>query len=338
MSANPVLVEIVRGAMTESRHRGALAILNSAGETLLELGDVDQAIYPRSATKPLQAIPLLESGAAQRFALDDACISLACASHGGEPMHAQCVAQWLQVLSLEARDLMCGTHPPLYAPAAEALVAQGGSPGAVHNNCSGKHTGFLTLARHLGTDTHGYIEPDHATQIAWRDVLTELSDDNLSARPSGIDGCGIPVIGLPLRNLALAMARFADPHRLGAVRRGAVARVQQALTAQPLMVAGTGRLCTETIRLTQGRALIKTGAEGVYTGAVPAAGIGIALKIDDGHARAAECAVATVLRRINALSDDEWRHLQALACPPVFNVAGKPVGRTQAAEALAFTW
>ncbi len=338
MSANPVLVDIMRGEMVESRHRGAVALVNNAGETLLALGDIDEAIYPRSAIKPLQTISLLESGAAKHFGLSDAEISLACASHGGEPVHVQGVEQWLHTLSLDNRDLACGVHAPLHAPAAATLIAQGQSPSAAHNNCSGKHAGFLTLARHWDADTRSYTTRDHPTQVAWRDVLCELSDDDLSVRPHGIDGCGIPVVGLPLRNVALAMARFADPRQLGKVRRTAIARIQQALTTQPLMMAGTGRLCTETIRLTQGRALIKTGAEGVYTGAVPAAGIGIALKIDDGHTRAAECAIATVLRRINALDDGEWRQLQALACPPVFNVTGKPVGRTQAAEALEFTW
>ncbi|MDH3712271.1 MAG: asparaginase [Gammaproteobacteria bacterium] len=334
---NPVLVEIRRGDAIESWHRGALAVLNSAGETLVALGDTDRAIYPRSAIKPLQAIPLVESGAAHRFALDDAQISLACASHGGEPMHVLAVQDWLHSLSLDSSDLACGAHTPLYAPAAAALLAQGRSATALHNNCSGKHAGFLTLTRHFGAAIDGYIERDHAAQLAWRDTLRELADDDLSVRPRGVDGCGIPVIGIPLRSMALAMARFADPRGLGPVRSEAVVRIQQALTAEPLMMAGTGRLCTETIHLTQGRALIKTGAEGVYAGAVPASGLGIALKIDDGNRRAADCAIATVLRRIDALHDDEWHQLQPLACPPIENVAGMTVGSTEAAQVLSFS-
>jgi len=335
--SNPVLVEIRRGDAVESRHRGALAVLDSAGETLVALGDTKQAIYPRSAIKLLQAIPLLESGAASRFALTDAQIALACASHGGEPVHVQVVAEWLRNLSLDERDLACGAHPPLYAPAAAALIAHGQAATALHNNCSGKHTGFLTLAKHLGAGTTGYLARDHATQLAWRDTLSELADDDLSARPHAIDGCGIPVIGLPLHNMALALARFADPRGLGEIRREAVARIRQALTAEPMMIAGSERLCSETIRVTQGRVLIKTGAEGVYAGAVPASGLGIALKIDDGSRRAAECAMATVLQRVNALHDNEWQQLQMLACPSIENVAGKTVGSTEAAEALAFS-
>jgi L-asparaginase II len=335
--ANPVLVEIRRGDTIESWHRGALAVLNSAGETLVELGDTNRPIYPRSAIKPLQAIPLVESGAAHRFELDDKQISLACASHGGEPMHVQAVQDWLYSLSLGSDDLACGAHLPSYTPAAAALLEQGQPATALHNNCSGKHGGFLTLARHFGVATEGYIEPDHAAQLAWRDVLREMSDDDLSARPQGIDGCGIPVVGIPLGKMALAMARFADPRGLGPVRSEAIARIQQALAAEPLMMAGTGRLCTETIRLTQGRALIKTGAEGVYTGAVPASGLGIALKIDDGNGRAANCVIATVLKRFDVLHDDEWRQLRSLACPPVENVAGVTVGSTEAAHALSFS-
>jgi L-asparaginase II len=335
--ANPVLVEIHRGDAIESWHRGALAVLNSAGETLVELGDTDRPIYPRSAIKPLQAIPLVESGAAQRFALGDAQISLACASHGGEPVHVQAVQDWLHRLSLDGNDLACGAHPPSYAPAAAALLAQGQPATALHNNCSGKHTGFLTLASHLGAATDGYIERDHATQLAWRDTLRELADDDLSERPQGIDGCGIPLVGIPLHNMALAMARFADPRGLGPVRNEAVKRIQRALTNEPLMMAGTSRLCTETIRLTQGRALIKTGAEGVYTGAVPASGLGIALKIDDGNGRAANCVIAMVLKRFDVLHDDEWRQLQSLACPSIENVAGTTVGSTAATQVLSFS-
>ncbi len=334
---NPVLVEIRRGDTVESRHRGALAVVNSAGETLVALGDVEQPIYPRSAIKLLQTIPLLESGAARRFALSEAQIALACASHGGESVHVDTVTAWLHSLSLDARDLACGAHPPLYAPAASALIAQGHAATAVHNNCSGKHTGFLTLAKHLGADTATYLERDHPTQRAWRDTLSEMADDELGARPEAIDGCGIPTIGVPLRNMALALARFADPSGLAQSRREAVIRIQQALAAEPMMIAGSERLCTETIRITRGRVLIKTGAEGVYAGAVPSRGLGIALKIDDGTGRASGCVIATVLHRLKALRDDEWQRLRASACPRIENVAGTTVGSTEATAALAFS-
>lgn len=333
---NPVLVEIRRGDAIESFHRGAVAILHSGGEPRLELGDVERAIYPRSAIKPLQAIPLLESGAAGHFGLGDAQIALACASHGGEPMHVETVAGWLESLSLSVSDLECGTHAPSYAPAAAALISQGVAPSALHSNCSGKHTGFLTLARHLGVATQGYKERDHPTQIAWRDTVSELTDEDLSARPSSTDGCGIPLIGVPLRNMALAMARFADPGGLGPSREAAVARIHQAISAQPAMIAGTNRVCTETVRLTRGRALIKTGAEGVYAGAIPGSGLGIALKIDDGNKRAAEAAIATILHQLGVLNDHEWQQLRLLACPPIENVAGLTVGSTDAAPALSF--
>lgn len=333
--ANPVLVEIHRGDIVESRHRGALAVVNRKGETLVALGDTQPSIYPRSAIKLLQTIPLVESGAARRFALGDAQIALACASHGGEPVHVRAVTEWLHHLQLDEGNLQCGAHPPLYAPAASELIAHGRAATAVHNNCSGKHSGLLTLAKHLDADTAHYLEFDHPAQRAWRETLSELAETDLSARPQGIDGCGIPTIGVPLENMALALARFADPRGLAQRRRAAITRIQQALAAEPMMIAGSERLCTETIRVTEGRVLIKTGAEGVYAGAVPALGIGIALKIDDGNRRASECAMASALHQLNVLRDDEWQTLHKRACPDIQNVAGKVVGSTEAAEALS---
>ncbi len=330
-NANPVLVEVTRGDAVESRHRGAVAVLDARGAVIAEWGDIGQPVYPRSAIKPLQALGLLESGAAEAFGVSDEELALACASHNGEARHVALVRAWLARIGLSESDLECGAHPPMGRQAEEALLRTDTEPGACHNNCSGKHTGMLATARHLGVPNVGYIEPDHPVQAAIREILTELSDCALSAAPVGIDGCGIPTYAIPLRNLALAMARFAEPGALPSSRRAGAERIQSAMAAHPHLVAGTGRFCTAAIGATGGAVLVKTGAEGVFAGAVPGRGLGFALKIDDGAKRASEVATAAVLRYLNLLDDEANARLTDFSEPRLTNWRGREVGRVRPA-------
>jgi len=325
-AANPVLIEVTRGDMVESRHRAAVAVVDAQGAVALSAGDIDRPVYPRSAIKPLQALAFVEAGAADRYGLGPPEIALACASHSAEPAHVALVQAWLTRIGCAPADLECGAHPPVNPAAARALVAAGQEPGPQHNNCSGKHAGFLTLARHHGIATAGYIGIEHPVQRAVRAVLSEMVGLDLAGAPVGIDGCGIPQYGIPLRAIARGMARLADDGALGAARRDAARRVRHAMAAHPLLTSGTGRYCKRLMDALGDRALVKTGAEGVYAAALPGRGLGIALKVDDGAGRAAEVAIAHVLDRLGVIGAADRVVLGDALAPPVLNVAGRTVG------------
>ena len=320
--SNPVLVEITRGPLVESVHRGAIAVSDARGRLRLAVGDVEHLTFPRSALKPVQAIPLIESGAADRFGLSDEEIALACASHSGEPQHTARIAAWQKRIGCSVADLACGPHRPVHEPTATAMIRSGEKWTPLHNNCSGKHTGFMTLARFMGVPVAGYQEVEHPVQRAVERTLTEMAGIS-GPLPYGIDGCTVPNFALPLAALARAMAGLADRSGLPPARAEAASRIVAAMQANPDLVAGTGRPCTLLMRET-GHIAVKTGAEGVYVAILPALGLGVALKIDDGAGRAAETLVAAVLIALGAVKDVGAAH--ALAHAPVLNTRGVPVG------------
>ena len=328
--ANPVLVELTRGDLVESIHRGAIAIADWSG-LKLAIGDVELPVYPRSSLKPIQALPLVESGAADTFGLGDEEVALACASHSGEPMHTERVAAWLSRIELSESDLACGAHSPRYDPVWQEMVRNGENPTRIHNNCSGKHTGFLTVARHWDIATKGYEHVDHPVQQAVAAALRQLT--GLHELAWGIDGCAAPNFALPLSSFARAFAQFADPKGLPDERRHATARIVRAMMAHPELVSGTGRSCAILMRAAKGGAAVKAGAEGYYAGIVPGRGLGIALKIDDGTGRASETAIAFVLEALGLLGDDTAARTQA--CGPVLNTRGEKVGERRPSPALA---
>ena len=329
-SANPFLVEVSRGEMVESRHRGHWAVADADGGLVESGGDVEAPAFPRSCVKPLQAIPLVESGAAARFACTTSELAIACASHGGEQRHIDTVGAWLARIGCTEHDLECGAHMPSSAGAAETLIRAGAAPDQRHNNCSGKHTAMLAVCRHLGEETKGYIEPEHPHQRRVVVVFEAMLGVSLARAPRGLDGCSLPQFGMPIAAIARAYARFAAPDRLPAARAAACRALADAIRAEPFMLAGTGRFCTRAIDACGGKAVVKTGAEGCYVAAIPARGIGIALKIDDGAARAAEAAMAHLLIRHAGLDDAGQARVRALVAP-LTNVAGRRVGAIDAA-------
>lgn len=323
MPSSPVVVEVTRGPLVESRHLGSAAIARIDGSLEGQWGDIDRPVFARSAIKPLQAIPLVESGAAERFALGDAEISLACASHNGEPRHVATVRAWLVRAGLSEADLECGGHLPTRLPAYAEMLRAGAELTAAYNNCSGKHTGFLTTAVHKGEPTKGYIRLDHPVQQRILGVFEQLAGLDLARAPVGIDGCGIPTVGVPLRAMAVAMANMANPSRLPDTRIAAIRRIRAAIGAEPFMMAGSGRFCTRANAALAGIAQVKTGAEGVFCAILPTLGLGVALKIDDGAARAAEVAMAAILLHVGLLDRAGYEELLA---PPILNVVGLRVG------------
>ena len=329
---NPILVNSLRGEMVENRHRGRIAVCDPAGRLLQAWGDVDEPVYPRSAIKTLQALPLVETGAADHFELGTEELALACSSHSAEPMHVERVRAWLRRIGLDENVLECGPHAPYDEAAAAQLIRAQVAPGRVHNNCSGKHTGMLTACCFLGEDTHGYIEAGHPSQQRWFDTLGEMGDVDMRRLPASRDGCGIPVIAMPLRAIATAFARVAAPDDLAPARGEALERIGGAIAANPLLIGGHGRLSSEIIAHTRRRILVKSGAAGVYTAALADQGLGIALKIDDGDGEAAEIALLAALKRLGALHADELEALVNRCRKPIINTRDVITGYREAAD------
>ena len=297
---NPVLINLTRGNLIESFHRGSLCIAQGDGEPLLALGNVTSLVYPRSAIKVLQALPLVESGAADAFGLSNKELALSCASHNGERMHSETAGVMLAKLGLSKNDLACGSHWPMYEEAARDLAVSGETPSALHNNCSGKHAGMLTLATHLEASVQGYEDVDHIVQRQVRQAIEEMTGKATSPEHCGIDGCSLPTWAMPLQGLAGAFARLAALEGLAPERAVACKRLIHACTSEPQMVEGTGRFGTGVMRALGGAVFAKGGAEGVYCAAFPEQGIGLALKMDDGARRGAEAVAAHVMASVLA--------------------------------------
>jgi L-asparaginase II len=332
---NPVLIEATRGGLVESRHRGAVAVSDPDGRLALALGDVDAPVFPRSAVKALQALPLIESGAADRFNLTDAEIALACSSHSGEEAHVETARGMLAKCGCGQEALECGVHWPLDAVAARALAASGGTASALHNNCSGKHAGFICLSSAAGVTPKSYVTRDHFVQRQVRSALGEMTAARLDDSPWGIDGCAIPTYAIPLRALALGFARLGTGAGLAPDRAAAAKRIRAACAAHPHLVAGTGRFDTLIMTALGARAFVKTGAEGVYCAALPELGLGLAIKCDDGAGRAAEVAMAALIARFLPLNDRERVALEPRFASTLRNWNGEPVGMLRASAALA---
>lgn len=331
---DPVLIEVTRGPAVESRHGGAVAVVDADGAVLLTIGEVERPVFPRSAVKPLQALPLVESGAADAYGLSDPQLALACASHNGEAAHVEAARAMLARAGRSEADLECGIQWPARDDDRAVLVRQGKPPGAIHNNCSGKHSGFICLACHIGTEPAGYVRPDHPAMREVHAVLEETTGERLDEHVRGIDGCSVPTWAVPLPSLARAFARFGSGVHWGAARAAAAARLRQAMTTHAFMVAGTGRFCTLAMEALGSRAAIKTGAEGVFCAALPERGLGIALKVSDGATRAAEVMMATLLARLLPLSGMEEQALEPLLRPKILTRNGVVAGAVRPTKAF----
>jgi len=324
--SNPILVEVTRGTTVESRHRGSVAVVDADGATVLSLGDVKTPIFPRSAIKGLQALVLVESGGADRYGLDDEALALACASHSGEPAHVARAERTLRAAGLDASALECGTHWPSHQASALALARSGATATALHNNCSGKHSGFLCAACAMGVATHGYVAAEHPVQREVKAVLEGTTGAKIPDEYRAVDGCSVPTWAVPLDALALAFARFATGRHMGEKRAAAAQRLRAAVAAKPWFVSGTGRFSSELMGHFGARAFVKGGAEGVYCGALPQLGYGVAIKCDDGQGRGAEVVMAAVIERLLRLDDADRKFLAPLVRPTLRNWKGTEVG------------
>jgi L-asparaginase II len=332
------LVEVWRGPIVESRHRGHVAAVDGDGRLVAYLGEPETVTYLRSSAKPFQAVPLLTSGAAERFHLTESELAVACGSHSGEDLHVETVGRMLEKIGLGRGALKCGVHEPFDRATAERLRASGESPGVLRNNCSGKHTGMLALSLHLGAPPELYDHPESPVQQSILRAVSQFSDVNTDEIVLGTDGCGVPVFGLSVRAMALMYARLVAPPRgFDAETRAACARLTAAMNARPELVGGTHeRFDTEVIRAGRGHLVSKIGAEGVYTaGVLPCErwpkGLGLAFKIEDGEDRHARSTIAIeALRQLGVLDEDAYKTLSPYASFPVQNHRGEKVGQIRA--------
>jgi len=337
--ADPLIVEAVRGELVESRHRVSVAVTDPEGELLAWAGDPDLVTFLRSAAKPFQALPLIEDGAADRFEVTPEELALACASHSSEPDQVELVRRWLERLGLSEADLACGPHRPLSVdfalPEEDGPLVRASSSRVevprtpVASNCSGKHTGMLALALHHGWPIRGYHQADHPVQRRCKASLAKWTGLAPEAMAEAIDGCAVVTFAVPVRALAAAFAR------LGAAGDAAAQRVVAAMTGRPDLVAGRGRPCTALMQAYPGGLLAKVGAEGVYGATLLGRGLGIGLKVEDGHTWAAVVALWSVLDQLG-LDPPPSERLPRFASLPIRNSRGTVVGTLRAAGTIRF--
>ncbi len=311
MNPAPLCIELTRGKSIESFHYVDVAVMNLEGKKVTGWGDYEKSVLPRSAIKPIQALPLIETGAAEAFQLSEIEIALACSSHNGEKLHVEAIENWLSKIDCSSNELACGQHDPMNFDLVKEELFKGKLPKVTANNCSGKHTGFLTVMQHLGISLENYLDPKHPLHTNYvTPILGEMCQIDLSKQEPGVDGCGVPVWAVPLSGLATGWA--------GMIERPSASPLFQAMTNQPFYIAGTGRACTEMILSTRGEAIVKTGAEGVFCAVVPDQKIGIALKARDGASRAAATALTWLLAEFGVTERKEPQLLT--------NHAGQEIG------------
>jgi L-asparaginase II len=323
-ASSPLTVEIIRGPAVESRHHVHAVLMDGQGKTKAVYGDARRLTFPRSTLKPLQSIALLESGAADAFKVSEDEIALAAASHNGEEIHTGRVKKWLSRIGLDETALECGAHAPYGIPCQTPFST-------LHNNCSGKHTGMLTLSLFLKATPAGYTKPEHAVQKLILSTLTEVCGDSLTPACCGIDGCSAPNPAMPLENLARGFAAFMQhKNRMGGARGSACDRIFRAMAAHPDLVGGTkDRLDTVLMNTAQGKIVSKTGAEGTYIAVIPGKDTVLALKTEDGAARAGQAALYGLLEKYKLADDAVMDAIRPLALPVIKNWRGLETGKTQ---------
>lgn len=333
MTDDVLLAQTTRNNIVESSHYGAAIVMDAHGKTVFAAGDCTTPVFPRSTVKALQALPLLTEGAADHFALPDAALALACASHQGEPAHIAVATDMLARTGFDYGVLECGTHWPLDTTSTRALAAAGQMPCALHNCCSGKHAGFICLACATGQDVAQYTRPEHPVMQTIARTLQDLTNTPHTTENMATDGCAIPTWAIPLSALALGYARFASGVGLSPARATAAQRLRNAIAHNPFMIAGSGQFDTRVMEELAPRVLTKMGAEGVMIVALPDQGLGMAIKCRDGGVRAAETAAAALIARFAQIEDSPV--LTHFMRRPLKNWNGQHVGELRASALLA---
>lgn len=328
----PLTVEVLRGPIVESIHQVMVVVVNDTGAVNTWWGNPQFLTVPRSAIKMLQALSLLESGAAEKYGLDDKLIALACSSHMGQKEHIAALAEWMEKTHSPESAFVCAPHLPFDEPSAHDMIRRGQKPTALCNNCAGKHLGIISTCLHLGESPAGYDKYEHGAQKRLRKVLTEVMKVDHAKVAYGIDGCGIPSYAVPLQSIAVGMSALINPKE-SSVRKLAAERILHAVKTQPFYVSGSDTFTTSVIEKTQGRSIIKVGAEGVYAGVLPEKKLAFAVKAADGAKRAAEVATAAVLLQLGGMTEAEFKSLSKYTMPSITNWKGEVVGQVRIAKA-----
>lgn len=327
MGAAAVAVEVLRGGRVDCVHYGKAVVVAADGHIIQSWGDIDTPFFPHSAFKPIQALPLISTGAADAFTLSPQELTLACSSHLGDPVHVDLIESWLSRLGLNEAQLLCGRTPPFSPAAVDELRRLGRPYSQLHNNNSGKHAAFLTTALHMNEPLTDYIAPRHSVQHRVRTTMSDLMSISLPETPDGIERCGAPAYAVRPFNLALAMARIAlivktDP-------QNAASRLLRAVCENPRLLVGRGRWSTRILEITGGNVIVKGGADGVYAACIPSRALGLAVKIEDGSQLAADTALLSILAQLGAFDDCAFDTLPSLLRRPVFSFGGEKIGETR---------
>ena len=332
-----IVARVYRGEGLESAHHGAIAVMDTDGNLTHYVGEVEFRTQARSEAKPFQAIPLLRTGAADHYGFSDKQLAVMCGSHTGTPEHVEVVASNLAAAGLDESNLKCGVHPPLYYTVENRLPRADETFSPLQHNCSGKHSGFLALARFLQEDVGVYLDPNSKTQQLVLDAISEMYDFPRDQITIGIDGCSAPVFGMPLKQAAIAFARLANGVAKDEKTRHVLRRIKAAMTTYPEMVSGPGRFDLALARTFPDNVVNKIGAEGIEGIGFSDPPIGIAVKILDGNARALYPVVVEVLKQLGLLDGIDLTHLAPFISPEVTNWRKLIVGRIEAGFELKKT-
>jgi L-asparaginase II len=323
-----VLVEVTRGDQVESFHRGHIVVADFQGTVQYQVGNPNCIICLRSCGKPLQALPVITSGAAEQFQLIPSELAVMCGSLSGQDFHLAAIKSILDKIGLDARVLNCGVHRPSHRPTARKLQQEGKKPSPLHNNCAGKHVAMLALCVYHGWPLENYISPEHPVQQLMLDAVSSLTEVPVAQIGIGIDGCGVPVFFLPLANLARAYAKLSS--RVDS----AISRLMDASLANPEMIAGSERICTDVMQVMGKKVFAKTGAEGGYAMSLMEQGWGVGIKIEDGNNRALNPVIIETLKQLGVLSREDEERLEAYHHPLIVNHRKETVGAIRAKFSL----
>lgn len=326
---NPTLsIQVMRGSLVESEHLVDAVVIKKDGSIRAVYGDGDTlTTYPRSSIKMLQSVSFVESGAFDQFELSPAHLALASSSHYGETLHTDMVRAWLKQIGCQESELVCGAHYPGDEKAKFDLIQSGKSPEKSHNNCSGKHTAFLSTLKVLGVRAQGYQKYDHPLQSRLRDILSELCDENIHRAAWGIDGCGIPTYAMKLISVARGMGKFLSGDELSQPRAQAMKKILQAVQLEPAYFSGTHGFAHDLMKVTESQVVVKSGAEGIYAGLSLSQEFSFALKVRDGNQRAAVVSSLWLLNQFGALSEEQKVRLSEHSEPTIKNWSGEVVGK-----------
>lgn len=334
----PVLVEKTRGPLVESQYRGVVCVVDERGEVIFSLGDAEMLCYPRSALKLLQVLPLIESGAADLFGFNAEELTVMCGSHNGEDAHVAAIQSILRKIGLAEEHLRCGPQYPTFRELRYQMIREERPPQHIHNNCSGKHAGFLALSVYRGVSPEGYLDPQHPVQQEVRQVIAEMSEMEGSRFITAVDGCSAPIYAMPIRNHAISYKNLVAPMHFSAERQAACQRVVEAVAAHPHMVAGTKRYCTDLLQHLGHRVIGKTGADGVYSLSFREEKLGVVIKIEDGQMGPQNNVAQALLEESGLFSEKQLQPLRQYLRQPVRNWNKWEVGEMRVREGLLKDW